>query len=607
MAIKIAGNQISDNAIATALIAANAVTPAKAALDSVWAFTALPTVNVDPSSSNDLVRKNYVDGLLQGLSWKKACKVRMTSNVNLSSPGATLDSQSMSSGDRFLCTAQTTDTENGIYVYNGAASAATRATDADPYTELDGAAVFVTLGTSADQAFTQTATLSSFASQTWTQFSGAGQIIAGDGLAKSGNTLSVNVDNSGIELNSDSLRLKDAGVTAAKLAGAVAGNGLSGGAGSALAVNVDDASIEINSDALRLKDGGIATAKLADAAVTAAKLSSAVAGNGLAGGAGTALSVNAGAGLALDSDNVVLSLNGLSAAAVDVANDSIAIIDATDNSSKKESIVDLVAGMASTGLSAGSGALSLNLNGLSSATVDLGADSIAIIDATDNSSKKESIADIMTAAAGNALTASSGVLAVGVDDATIEINSDALRLKDGGIGAAKLASNACTTAKIQDGNVTLDKLENLNDGRLLVGSAGNRPAAVALSGDATLANSGALTIAANAINASKLAGASVETAKIADNAVTLAKTGWLPYFESFNGTTATKYDLGRAVESTHFAGVKVYRNGLRCKKVASSPSDQDEYTVANDGTGSVCAITFGAAPNGSTIMIDYIA
>ena len=102
MAIKIAGNQISDNAIATALIAANAVTPAKAALDSVWAFTALPTVNVDPSSSNDLVRKNYVDGLLQGLSWKKACKVRMTSNVNLSSPGATLDSQSMSSGIVFF-------------------------------------------------------------------------------------------------------------------------------------------------------------------------------------------------------------------------------------------------------------------------------------------------------------------------------------------------------------------------------------------------------------------------------------------------------------------------------------------------------------------------
>jgi len=51
-------------------------------------------------------------------------------------------------------------------------------------------------------------------------------------------------------------------VTSAKLASAVAGNGLSGGAGTALAVNVDDSTIEINSDTLRLKDAGITSAKL---------------------------------------------------------------------------------------------------------------------------------------------------------------------------------------------------------------------------------------------------------------------------------------------------------------------------------------------------------
>lgn len=71
------------------------------------------------------------------------------------------------------------------------------------------------------------------------------------------------VDNNTIELGSGALRVKDAGVTAAKLAAAVAGNGLSGGAGTALAVNVDASTIEINTDILRVKDLGITTAKLA--------------------------------------------------------------------------------------------------------------------------------------------------------------------------------------------------------------------------------------------------------------------------------------------------------------------------------------------------------
>ncbi len=66
--------------------------------------------------------------------------------------------------------------------------------------------------------------------------------------------------------------LDDASVTSAKLAAAVAGGGLAGGAGSALSVNVDNIGIELNTDALRLKDLGVTTGKLNDLAVTTGKL-----------------------------------------------------------------------------------------------------------------------------------------------------------------------------------------------------------------------------------------------------------------------------------------------------------------------------------------------
>ena len=57
---------------------------------------------------------------------------------------------------------------------------------------------------------------------------------------------------------------------------------------------------------------------------------------------------------------------------------------------------------------------------------------------------------LASSSAGDGLSYSSGVLAVGVDDSTVEINSDALRLKDSGV----------VTAKIADDNVTFAKLEN---------------------------------------------------------------------------------------------------------------------------------------------------
>ena len=129
-----------------------------------------------------------------------------------------------------------------------------------------------------------------------------GSDVAGAGLGGgSGAALSVNTDGATLEVVSDTVRVKDAGivaakigaqaVTAAKLGSDVAGAGLGGGSGAALSVNTDGATLEVVSDTVRVKDAGIVAAKIGAQAVTAAKLGSDVAGSGLQGGAGTALAV----------------------------------------------------------------------------------------------------------------------------------------------------------------------------------------------------------------------------------------------------------------------------------------------------------------------------
>ena len=107
-------------------------------------------INVpSPSANGDAVPKSYVDTLVEGLAWKDSCRVATQSNINLSSPGATIDGISMASLDRVLVRSQTTASQNGIYVWNGSAVAMTRALDANTFAELEQAVTSVEEGTSA--------------------------------------------------------------------------------------------------------------------------------------------------------------------------------------------------------------------------------------------------------------------------------------------------------------------------------------------------------------------------------------------------------------------------------------------------------------------------
>jgi hypothetical protein len=111
----------------------------------------LPT----PSSNGDAATKSYVDSLVEGLAWKDSCRVATQSNINLASPGATIDGITMVSQDRVLVRSQTTASENGIYVWNGSAVAMTRSLDANTFPELEQAVTTVEEGTSAGATYRQ--------------------------------------------------------------------------------------------------------------------------------------------------------------------------------------------------------------------------------------------------------------------------------------------------------------------------------------------------------------------------------------------------------------------------------------------------------------------
>jgi hypothetical protein len=115
-------------------------------------ITGLPAA----SASGEAVTYEQLNTAVEGISWKDSVRVASTANLTLSGPGATIDGVSMSAGDRFLAKDQSTQSQNGIYVWTGSGTAATRAPDASTSAELEGAVVTVEEGTSAGATFRQT-------------------------------------------------------------------------------------------------------------------------------------------------------------------------------------------------------------------------------------------------------------------------------------------------------------------------------------------------------------------------------------------------------------------------------------------------------------------
>lgn len=169
------------------------------------------STGVFTANTSTLALKSYVDEQVQasaqGLDVKASVRVATTANIDLASV-TTIDGVTLADGDRVLVKDQTDGTENGIYVHNS--GALTRAADADSDAEVTaGLFTFVSEGsTLADTGWVVTTNDSitvGTTAITFTQFSGAGQYSAGDGLTLSGTTFAVGGTTNRISVSADAI------------------------------------------------------------------------------------------------------------------------------------------------------------------------------------------------------------------------------------------------------------------------------------------------------------------------------------------------------------------------------------------------------------------
>ena len=164
---------------------------------------------------------------------------------------------------------------------------------------------------------------------TFTGTSNLPDLTDGDGIAdftydgSSTATVAVQANGSTLSVGASGVKVADAGITATQIATSVAGDGLAGGAGTPLSVGVDDSSIEITTDTLNVKALGVTNAMLAGS-IANSKLSNSsitiTAGDALTGGGSVSLGSSVTLNVGVDNSSIEVSSDALRVKAAGITN-----------------------------------------------------------------------------------------------------------------------------------------------------------------------------------------------------------------------------------------------------------------------------------------------
>lgn len=122
-------------------------------------FNSVSKINNLPNATlaQQPVTFSQLNTAIEGLQDKGVAVAAASSNINIASPGATIDGVAMAVNDLFLLIGQTAPAENGLYVYNGAAVVATRSANMNLSSEFNNALVNISGGTASGITYRQTA------------------------------------------------------------------------------------------------------------------------------------------------------------------------------------------------------------------------------------------------------------------------------------------------------------------------------------------------------------------------------------------------------------------------------------------------------------------
>jgi hypothetical protein len=273
-------------------------------------FNNYKIVNLAPATAGtDAVNLNQLQAAQAGLDWKVEADVATTANITLSGL-QTIDGVSATAGMIVLVKNQTTASENGLYTV--ASGAWVRTADTATADAINHATTFVKTGDT--QAITQwtisnTITTLDTDPVTWVQTNALAGVTAGIGLAKTGNTLNINLGAGIVELPSDEvgIDLYDATTSALILTGT--GTDRSTLTNAKLHLLLD---LTGNGQLVQSAAG----LKVTTNTITEAELTASVAGNGLVGGNGTALAVASASGTASTGGDTPASWAGVGAVTI---------------------------------------------------------------------------------------------------------------------------------------------------------------------------------------------------------------------------------------------------------------------------------------------------